>query len=40
MRFLYQKIELLAGTAFATLQRHATDHPQADVSTCSIASRW
>nr|WP_281439206.1 nitrate- and nitrite sensing domain-containing protein [Pseudomonas moorei] len=31
MRFLYQKIELLAGTAFATLQRHATDHPQADV---------
>jgi len=31
MRFLYQKIELLADTAFATLQRHATDHPQADV---------
>jgi hypothetical protein len=31
MRFLYQKIELLAGTAFATLQRHATNHPQADV---------
>lgn len=31
MRFLYQKIELLAGTAFATLQRHATDHPLADV---------
>jgi hypothetical protein len=31
MRFLYQKIELLAGTAFATLHRHATDHPQADV---------
>ncbi|MDA7088740.1 nitrate- and nitrite sensing domain-containing protein [Pseudomonas sp. SA3-5] len=28
MRFLYQKIELLAGTAFATLQRHATAHPQ------------
>ncbi|MDF9773129.1 nitrate- and nitrite sensing domain-containing protein [Pseudomonas baetica] len=31
MRFLYRKIELLAGTAFATLQRYATDHPQADV---------
>jgi len=31
MRFLYQKIELLADTTFATLQRHATDHPQADV---------
>lgn len=31
LRFLYQKIELLAGTAFATLQRYATDHPQADV---------
>ncbi|WP_338523776.1 nitrate- and nitrite sensing domain-containing protein [Pseudomonas batumici] len=30
MRFLYQKIELLADTAFATLQRHATDHPQTD----------
>jgi hypothetical protein len=30
MRFLYQKIELLAGTAFATLQRHATEHPQAN----------
>lgn len=30
MRFLYQKIELLAGTAFATLQRHATAHPQAN----------
>jgi hypothetical protein len=28
MRFLYQKIELLAGAAFATLQRHATEHPQ------------
>lgn len=31
MRFLYQKIELLAGTAFAILQRHANEHPQADV---------
>ncbi len=31
MRFLYQKIELLAGTAFAILQRHASEHPQADV---------
>lgn len=30
MRFLYQKIELLAGAAFATLQRHATEHPQAN----------
>ena len=30
MRFLYQKIELLAGTAFATLQRHASEHPQAN----------
>ncbi|SFP11655.1 nitrate- and nitrite sensing domain-containing protein [Pseudomonas borbori] len=30
MRFLYQKIELLAGTAFATLQRHAAEHPQAN----------
>lgn len=30
MRFLYQKIELLAGTAFATLQRHAREHPQAN----------
>jgi len=30
MRFLYQKIELLAGTAFATLQRHAAAHPQAN----------
>lgn len=29
MRFLYQKIELLAGTAFATLQRHTSEHPQA-----------
>jgi hypothetical protein len=29
-RFLYQKIELLAGTAFATLQRHASEHPQAN----------
>ena len=29
MRFLYQKIELLAGAAFATLRRHASDHPQA-----------
>jgi len=29
MRFLYQKIELLAGTAFATLQSHTTEHPQA-----------
>lgn len=31
MRFLYQKIELLAGTAFATLQRHASEHPQANL---------
>jgi len=31
MRFLYQKIELLAGTAFAILQRHANEHPQADM---------
>jgi len=30
MRFLYQKIELLAGTAFATLQHHAAAHPQAN----------
>lgn len=30
MRFLYQKIELLAGAAFATLQRHAAEHPQAN----------
>lgn len=30
MRFLYQKIELLAGTAFTTLQRHASEHPQAN----------
>ena len=30
MRFLYQKIELLAGSAFATLERHVTAHPQAD----------
>lgn len=30
MRFLYQKIELLAGTAFATLQHHSDEHPQAN----------
>ena len=30
MRFLYQKIQLLAGTAFATLQRHAAEYPQSD----------
>lgn len=30
MRFLYQKIQLLAGTAFATLQRHVAKHPQTD----------
>lgn len=29
MRFLYQKIQLLAGTVFATLRRHAREHPQA-----------
>ncbi|WP_369920537.1 nitrate- and nitrite sensing domain-containing protein [Marinomonas polaris] len=28
MHFLYQKIELLAGKAFATLQHHAIEHPQ------------
>ncbi|NLQ18722.1 hypothetical protein HGG82_14030 [Marinomonas sp. M1K-6] len=28
MHFLYQKIELLAGKAFATLQPHVTEHPQ------------
>jgi hypothetical protein len=27
MRFLYQKIELLSGTAFATLKRHTAEHP-------------
>jgi hypothetical protein len=31
MRFLYQKIERLAGTAFTILQRHADHHPQADM---------
>ena len=30
MRFLYQKIQLLAGSAFATLQRHIAEHPQTD----------
>ncbi len=30
MRFLYQKIQLLAGTAFATLRRHVAEHPQSD----------
>lgn len=30
MRFLYQKIQLLAGSAFATLQRHVAEHPQSD----------
>jgi hypothetical protein len=30
MRFLYQKIQLLAGTAFATLQRHVAAHPHSD----------
>jgi hypothetical protein len=28
MHFLYQKIELLAGKAFNTLQHHASEHPQ------------
>ena len=28
LRFLYQKIQQLAGSAFATLQRHAAQHPQ------------
>ncbi|NVK72243.1 hypothetical protein C0J08_03800 [Marinomonas sp. CT5] len=28
MHFLYQKIELLAGKAFATLKHHATEYPQ------------
>ncbi|MBS7724041.1 hypothetical protein I0E51_01160 [Pseudomonas lalucatii] len=31
LRFLYQKIRLLAETAFATLQRHAGEHPQGDL---------
>ncbi|WPC06300.1 nitrate- and nitrite sensing domain-containing protein [Pseudomonas benzenivorans] len=31
LRFLYQKIQLLAGTAFATLQRHAGEQPQGDL---------
>ena len=30
MRFLYQKIQLLAGSAFATLQRHVAAHPHTD----------
>ncbi|MBC9250946.1 hypothetical protein A9179_11715 [Pseudomonas alcaligenes] len=32
LRFLYQKIQLLAGAAFATLQRHAAEHPQTKIS--------
>ncbi|UTW07069.1 nitrate- and nitrite sensing domain-containing protein [Pseudomonas benzenivorans] len=31
LRFLYQKIQLLAGTAFATLQRHTGEQPQGDL---------
>jgi len=30
LRFLYQKIQLLAGTAFSTLQRHAAEYPHSD----------
>lgn len=30
LRFLYQKIQLLAGSAFTTLQRHVSHHPQSD----------
>jgi len=30
LRFLYQKIQQLAATAFATLRRHAAEHPQGD----------
>lgn len=30
LRFLYQKIQLLADTAFATLHRHTAEHPQRD----------
>lgn len=30
LRFLYQKIQLLADTAFATLHRHVAQHPQSN----------
>lgn len=30
LRFLYQKIQLLAASAFATLQGHAAQHPQGE----------
>jgi hypothetical protein len=30
LRFLYQKIEQLAATAFTTLQRHTAEYPQSD----------
>lgn len=39
LRFLYQKIQQLAGAAFATLRQHAGEHPQSDLFRLSQRER-